>query len=368
MDFDTIPEPARSPITTTDGLDRLFWKSWNPKKPIATITFVHGQSEHCSRYDSIFERFAKSRIQVVCFDLRGHGHSSGVRGHTPFDKMFEDIDLMYKKSDPDVPHFVFGHSMGGLLVVSWILSRQKLGKLPPLAGAIASGPFFALTNPIPGQGFFASFLSAISQTSALSNNVNPQWTSRDVEQIRKYAKDPLNHGKISFKSAKDCFEYGELCIQHASKFTTPVLFTHGGADLLTSPKATEQFFTGCSSSDKTLKIYPGWYHELHFEPQEASQEVLLAYENWIVDRVLSKKHAAPVHKQNSQQELKREVIIDKEIETQSYAPQPIPQEQQKEVEAVVQEQIKEEQISQEEMKEEQKEEISLDEEKIEEEI
>lgn len=58
-----------------------------------------------------------------------------------------------------------------------------------------------------------------------------------------------------------------------------------------------------------IKIYPGWYHELHFELPEAAQEVLLTYENWIVDRILSKKH-----KDGSQQSLKQENKQEKSTE------------------------------------------------------
>jgi len=44
-----------------------------------------------------------------------------------------------------------------------------------------------------------------------------------------------------------------------------ILLVHGGADPVTNPKATEEFYQRVAFADKTFKRYEGQYHELHNE-------------------------------------------------------------------------------------------------------
>jgi len=269
-------------LPTTDGKEKLYWKSWKPKEAIGTVTFVHGQSEHCSRYDAIFGKFAIAGLHVNCFDLRGHGQSTGIRGHTPFESIFEDISLIVSKADPKIPHIIYGHSMGGLLVLSYVLSFQQAKKLPQFAGVVTTGALLRLTHPLPGQSVISKVLSAISETTTIKNGVKATAISRDKDEVEKYVKDHWNHGLISFKAARDISVFSVYVMQNANNFSHPLLILHGGADDITDHKASEQFSNKVSSSDKTLKIYPGLYHEIHNELKEAREEVIQNILDWLL--------------------------------------------------------------------------------------
>jgi len=270
-------------IETKDGKDKLFWKSWKPRGTIiGTVTFVHGQAEHCARYDAIFQRFAGSGIVVNCFDLRGHGQSSGKHGHSPFDACLEDISLIASKADPNLPHIIYGHSMGGLLSIHWILHRIQKGDLPRLDGAVITSPLIKLTKPIPAMKTLASFLNALSSSTTIKNGIDPGTISRDKEANELYAKDPFNRGLVSFQTVRDFMHAGDHVIENADKISIPILMLHGDADQITSHKASELFITKVSSKDQKIKIYKDCYHELHNEPREVREVVIQEIEEWIL--------------------------------------------------------------------------------------
>jgi alpha-beta hydrolase superfamily lysophospholipase len=47
-----------------------------------------------------------------------------------------------------------------------------------------------------------------------------------------------------------------------AKITLPLLILHGTADKATKPSGSEEFYKAAGSSDKTLKLYDGAFHDL----------------------------------------------------------------------------------------------------------
>ncbi|KAJ2468508.1 hypothetical protein EV174_006297, partial [Coemansia sp. RSA 2320] len=132
---------------TVDGVDEVMeWVESENRKfythvfkattqpPVATLTIVHGLGEHIDRYEDMARAFARSGIQVLGFDQRGFGKTGrqcGVLGDNEgLDTVASDIALMNKRVSVDgVPHFLFGHSMGGLNVLNYCLQRNDDGQV-----------------------------------------------------------------------------------------------------------------------------------------------------------------------------------------------------------------------------------------------
>ena len=79
--------------------------------------------EHSGRY-KIFKEFLKNqKFGVYALDLIGHGRSSGRRGDIKkFDRVFRycRAELIYiRKKFLDTPIILFGHSLGGLICLSF---------------------------------------------------------------------------------------------------------------------------------------------------------------------------------------------------------------------------------------------------------
>jgi alpha-beta hydrolase superfamily lysophospholipase len=102
--------------------------------------------------------------------------------------------------------------------------------------------------------------------------------------VRKYIEDPLVfHGKMSVRMIRELFAGMSAVQAGAASITLPMLLLHGGADVMTAPEGSRLLYEHIGSSDKTLKIYPGLYHEILNEPERA--EVLAEILGWCETRL-----------------------------------------------------------------------------------
>jgi len=215
---------------------------------------------------------------VLGFDLRGHGKSEGLRGHTPsYDALMDDIGRLLDEAAQRYPgksQFIYGHSLGGNLVLNYTLRRK-----PPLAGVVSTSPAIRVANPLPvTQLTLAKVMNKLQPTMQMPNGLALDNLARDPEVIRAYKSDPLVHNKISVRLAVEMLQAGEWALAHAAEFPLPLLLVHGTADELTSAAATQEF-AGKVRGDCTIKLWDGFYHETHNEPEKA--EVLGFMIDWL---------------------------------------------------------------------------------------
>jgi acylglycerol lipase len=235
--------------------------------PRAVVCLVHGLGEHSGRYTPIAEAFGQAGYSTIALDQRGHGKTPGRRGYGPsFEAFMEDIAQLIEESIrlyPTLPRFLYGHSMGGNFVLNFVLRRT-----PRLAGVIATAPALktAFTPPAwkvaVGKGAAAWWPSL-----SLPNGLDVQAISRDPEVVRRYAQDPLVHNRLSARLGIDILRNGRWALDHAARFPLPLLLMHGSADRLTSLQASREFASKLGERC-TLKVWEGFYHEVHNEPEK----------------------------------------------------------------------------------------------------
>ncbi len=278
--------------TSQDGLN-MYAQSWEPEeKPKAVVCLIHGLGEHSGRYARVGKAFAEAGFALAGFDLRGHGKSGGLRGHTPsYEKLLDDtaqfIDLgagLY----PGLPWFLYGHSMGGNLVINFALRRDA-----ELVGVIATGPWLKLAfQPSASKVLLGKMMNKIQPGFSQPSGLETAALSRDVEVVRAYVNDPLVHDKISARLFVDMFDTGLWALDHAAELSLPLLLMHGGADRITSLEASEQFAT--SAGDKVaLRIWKGLYHEIHNEPEQ--DEVFAFTIDWMNSQLQLDNEDLPDH-------------------------------------------------------------------------
>ena len=102
----------------------------------------------------------------------------------------------------------------------------------------------------------------------MANGLALDGLARDPEVIRAYTSDPLVHNKISARLALDMLQAGEWALAHAAELPLPVLLVHGTADKLTSAAASQEFAVK-AGANCTLRLWQGFYHETHNEPEKA---------------------------------------------------------------------------------------------------
>ena len=256
---------------TRQSPDKLqfYFQGWEPEtSPRAVVCLVHGLGEHTGRYAHVAAALNDAGYAVLGFDLRGHGKSEGLRGHTPsYDTLMDDIGRLLDEAAQRYPgkaQFIYGHSLGGNLVLNYALRRK-----PPLAGVVSTSPAIRVAKPLPAtQLTLAKVMNKLQPTMQMPNGLTLDSLARDPEVIRAYKSDPLVHNKISVRLAVEMLQAGEWALAHAAEFPLPLLLVHGSADEITSAAATQEF-AGKVRGDCTLKIWDGFYHETHNEPEKA---------------------------------------------------------------------------------------------------
>lgn len=246
---------------TSDGI-KVYGHYWTPEGEIkGVISIVHGFGEHIHRYGPLADYLTKEGFALVGCDLRGHGRSGGKKGHTPsYDHLLNQIeDLLMKTEEyfPEIPRFLYGHSMGGNLVLNYLLERNS-----KLNGAVVTSPWLGLPKEPPKwQVLLGKMMLKIYPAWTDSAKMDASKISRIPEEVRKYETDPLIHDKITASLYFSVSEKAVSALEAEGLFQTPVLLLHGTADQLTSFDHTKRF---AEKFKHTVTFIPftGGYHEL----------------------------------------------------------------------------------------------------------
>jgi len=286
-------------LPTPDG-QMIYVKTWQAKgeKPIAVLYLVHGIGEHINRYEHVSQMFNEKGIKVVGFDQRGHGRTAGTRGDAGvYMNTMKDMETVIANGfERGLPHFLYGHSLGGMHVLNFIARRAPEREATyPIVGVIASAPAVQPAAEPPrlklAMGSMLKNLPGIN-TVTVTNELDIATLTRDEETKKKYVEDPLVHLYVSLRSGPEYIAAGNYLLKEGYKtFNKPVYIAHGDNDGLTSQPHSYQFYEMISVKDKTYKLYPGFYHELHNEPER--EEVIGEYIKWILDRVPKTEISTP---------------------------------------------------------------------------
>jgi acylglycerol lipase len=266
-----------------DGLD-IFAQSWEPTMPLpkAVVCLVHGLGEHTSRFAHVAEAFGKEGFVLFAADLRGHGRSGGARGHiSSAEDFMQDIDALLEQARaryPGLPIILYGHSLGGILVLHYGLLRK-----PDVKGVIAtsSGLHTALEQQ-KIKIMMAKVLGSLTPNTSMASGLNPKSISHDEKVVQAYINDPLVHDKVSLGFGKIMLGVSAWTLAHAKEFSLPLLLLHGKADVLAFPSSSMEF--AASLKEKcTLVLWDDAYHELHNEPEK--NEVFKTMTIWMDARL-----------------------------------------------------------------------------------
>ena len=241
----------------------LFYQAWYPQRTVkAAIAIVHGFGEHCDRYSTVTTALTQAGYAVFGFDNQGHGRSEGQRGHINRWQDYRDNVSAFlaqvRQHEPNSPLFVLGHSLGGLIVLDFALNAPQ-----GLTGIIISGP------PIRPVGIAKPYLVAIARILSgiwprfsMDVGAGAETLSRDPAVVNQTEHDPLTHSVATVRWGTECLVAIAAVRRNIKQLQVPILLLHGSADKVNDVKGSREIFEPIAV-DKTLKIYPGGYHEPH---------------------------------------------------------------------------------------------------------
>lgn len=270
---------------THDGL-ALRTIHWQPTEPAwATLLLVHGLGEHVGRYDHVARQMAAAGIDVHGYDHRGFGASSGPRAYVPrWSALHDDLEFRLgaaRAASPGIPIVLYGHSMGGLIALGYVLS-ENARPLPDLLVLTSPG----LDSTIAGwKQALAPILGRIAPRLRIRNGFRAGDLSRDPDVDARVAADPLClKSSTAALGAAGFAEQARVrgLLARGTPLPVPAYVIHGSEDPIVPVGASEPLVEG--RSNVTRRVYPGLRHETHNEPEGAS----------VVDDTISWLRAAAV--------------------------------------------------------------------------
>ena len=262
----------------------LYYQCWLPDtKPRAVLLVVPGLAEHSGRYTNLVNYFVPRAYAVYSLDTQGHGKSDGVRCYVnKFSDYVDDLKIYFdmvhsKQSDRKI--FLTGHSMGSAIVLAYAVQYQR-----DLAGLIISGtalkPGSSIPTALKGVVGLISLLFPKMGVAVLDATA----ISQDKAVVDAYIHDPLVYrGKIPARFGAEMVKTLDRLPSQIPEIVLPIIIMHGTADRLCNPEGSQMLYDLVGSSDKTLKFYQGFYHEVFNEPEHL--KVMADLETWLTARI-----------------------------------------------------------------------------------
>ena len=240
---------------------QIFMRSWRPEGVVrGVVAICHGVNSHSGQYMWVAEQLAGSGFAVYALDLRGRGKSEGERFYVEtVDEYVSDLAKLIaiaKSREAGTPVFLLGHSAGGVVSCTYALEHQS-----ELAGFICESFAFRVYAPdvalavVKGLSHLAPHLHVL--------RLKNEDFSRDPAVVKTLNEDPLIANEVQPSlTVAALVRADERLEREFAQITLPVLILHGTADRATKPAGSQLFYDTAGSSDKTLKLYDGHYHDL----------------------------------------------------------------------------------------------------------
>lgn len=261
--------PEQNPHTSTStstsaSISNLYTNHVLLDQPRAAVILTHGIGSHSGRNETLADRFRKEKISVFAFDLPGHGRSRTEKWlFDDFQVLTEALNQIYQPAleycdQLGIPLFLFGHSMGGLITIDFVIRHH-----PRVAGIVLAAPALdtgEIVKPwmIRLAGRLRKWVPGLPILK-----IPPTQLSRDPNVVSDYQNDPLVfQGKIKVITGYEMLTHMHFAMANANEISFPVLILQGEADKIVRPEVSGRFFEQLDSEDKMLKLYPDMYHEL----------------------------------------------------------------------------------------------------------
>lgn len=276
----------------------------SPKAARGALLVVHGLGEHSGRYQELVKHAHELHLNVHVMDLRGHGRSKGTRGH------FQDITEHHQDLDAWIAHLVttgkltdkipcvlLGHSLGGLIALTYAARYTPRTLAPSLSGLVLSNPCLGLHwNPLlMVQAQAAKNVPAFLRSIQVPNGIDVKHLSHDKDEVEKYLEDPLVHRWITpaaFLAIEDAIAglnkiYPSLDL--------PTVFMLSGKDKVVNSAAAQAIankLTIAHPGRVEVKLFHSFFHEPFHELKR--ERAFLELKKWILKCVIPRPPAKQV--------------------------------------------------------------------------
>lgn len=219
-------------------------------KDVPVIVATGGLTGFKEEVHTVAMSLINSGLAVLLIDGPGQGESLyfnkcylSIEHEEAYDKMF---DYLINRNDVGKKFGIFGASFGGYLVarIAGFLSDK-------LAGCVSRGGSYDPKEMIPVYPYSLEKLAIRF--------------GKDKDYVTEHLLDKMNLQGI------------------AEKITCPLLIIHNEQDPLFNVESVKRTYAEAASTDKTIKIYPGFDHCVTFDDTEVHRYLV----DWFADRMLA---------------------------------------------------------------------------------
>jgi alpha-beta hydrolase superfamily lysophospholipase len=228
------------------------------------------------------EKLAAAGHEVSAGDLRGHGQAPGQRGHIHRWRQYvEDVDSWWRAlPGGDLPLFLLGHSLGGLVALDWMLEHPER-----VRGLALSSPIFEMAfEPPAWRRRLAELVSRVVPFLSQPSGIDPEGISSVPEEVERYKADPLIHKAATARMYVSYRKAAARLQTAGSGLRVPTLIFFGRADPIAAVDAARRF-ASTNPDWIRMRSYPDARHELFHEAPEIRDKAtadLIAFLNQAV--------------------------------------------------------------------------------------
>ena len=266
------------------GGTRLFYQAWLPEArvPRAVVVNLHGLGDHSSLYPALGDTIPEWGMALDAVDMRGNGRSPGQRAYVRgWHEYRDDLGAFLaalREWEPEVPVFLLGNSLGGLVVLEYALLHPE-----GLSGVIAAAPPLGKIGVPPVLMALGRLCSRVMPRFSLQVGMDLSGLARDPTVIQAVLTDPLFHRRGTARLSTEVTSTIQRVQLRAGTYALPLLILHGSADRMVPPDGSREFFSKVRSAGSDFKEYPGAYHGL-FADTDADR-VIQDLRQWIEARL-----------------------------------------------------------------------------------
>jgi len=252
---------------TRDGI-KIFYRFYPALAARHTVIMLHGYGEHSGRYEKFPEKMKGLSAQFAVMDFRGMGRSEGSRGDVGcFEDYLRDIttfvEHLRKKHSISRQFILLGHSLGGLVAISWAMKNPESVKFLILSAPFLGLRFSRIIGPLN------RLVGFLRPHFIYKNPVRSRTLSHDPVEISTYRKDPAILHCISAHLLGEIARRMEaLRKQPILSVPFPVYLLVPGEERIVDPKASSRFFNRLVSPRKERAIFEGFFHEIFNEREQ----------------------------------------------------------------------------------------------------
>ncbi len=262
---------------TRDGVS-LVVRTWEANNPQGVVLLVHGISEHTSRYNHVAAAITAAGLSMVGFDLRGHGESGGPRIDVEdFGSFVGDVgEMMALVRTRQIPVVMYGHSLGGLISLSYVVEGNNLPD-----ALILSAPALGAKLP-PGLETVGRLIAKVAPKFRLPTSVKGSQLSSDPAVGEAYFADPLVITKSTARMGVAVLDAMKAVRLRINDLDIPTYVFHGGDDTLIPTEVSEILE---SLPNVRRVVYPGMAHETHNEvdKERVIADLVVAAKQFVAD-------------------------------------------------------------------------------------